>query len=461
MFLELLHHLPHILLAATAAVGMGEIGSAGADIVDSATEGTEEVTDSVESSEGGDSGADTDNEGVSGEEEQPEVQQKTDSKVDWRTVPAEVKGHIQELQKSNPKLANLLQNAVYTSSTFLKEVPGGLKEIRALKTSIDQLGGLDEIKTLSDTHKSMVENQEALDTRAREGDPAVLDSLEEVAGEGFFKLVPAAMNKWAQKDRAGYNHEMSKIFVNAMREGGLVSDLNMAFKLLKLNSPEATKEAVECLNRCAEWANGINKIATVPPERPKIDPKIEEQQKNIESERTKLFNDKFSNEFGSWRAKQIKDAVSQVSGGKSLNEYQMKTLNERIVSDIRDILTTDTDYMKSLEKIYNSRDMAELQKFTRARTLKLLPEVSKKAYRSLFSGAAPVKKQVAKPNTQTDGKTTPQVAQQVKGWTKVAPDKAPKPSEIDDKKTPFEMKFRKQAILKNGQKVYWGDKVPA
>lgn len=447
-------------LFATAAMGVTE-APVGA-LVEAGSDGSAETT----SEETVGSGVTTEPESTEGSEgAAPQAKPTQEAKVDWRTVPTEVKGHIQELQKTNPKLANLIQNAVYTSNNFLKEVPGGLKEIRALKSTIEEFGGVDEIRTLSTTYKALQEEQEALDTQARQGDVRVLDSLIDIAGDGFSKLMPQALQKWYSSDPEVYNHEMSKIVVNAMREGGLVADLNLAFRMLKLGTPEAVKEASDCLNRAAEWANGVFKVSNTVPQKPVVDPKIAEQQKDIETQRTKLFNDQFSSEFGGWRNRQIKDAVSTVSNGRQLTEYQYNTLAQRIVNDIKDILVADSEYNKNLNRLYEARDMAELLKFTRSRTSKLLPEVAKKAFRSLFSGSAPVKKPAPQPaateKTNQPAAAAGTAAAPVKGWTKVDPSKAPAPNEIDDKKTSFEMKFRKQAILKNGNKVYWGNKVPA
>ena len=63
-----------------------------------------------------------------------------EEKIDWRTIPQNVRNLLGELKKSDPKLANLVQNAVYTSQTFSKEFPGGLKEAQALKQAIDAAG---------------------------------------------------------------------------------------------------------------------------------------------------------------------------------------------------------------------------------------------------------------------------------------------------------------------------------
>lgn len=459
--IHLLHlYLPHIMLAGTAAVIIPDAGAAVAGNGEPGGpegEGAEVSSEAETSDEGGEI---TPSEEPEAEEPQTPPSGKEKTEVDWRTVPPEIKAHLGEIAKTNPKLANMLQNAVYTSSSFLKAVPGGLKEITQLKRDIDSLGGIQEMRTMAETHKNLVDEQEALDNRARSGDPGVLDTLIEVSGpEGFSKLMPTAMSRWAAADKAGYLYTISQVMVDSMRQSGFVSDLNLAFKMLKLNNPAATAEAVECLNRCANWANEVNKVATTVPEKPKVDPQIESQQRDIEQQRTRLFNDKFSADFGDWRVRQINNELSSLLNGRQLNDYQRNTLHQRIVEDIKDILVADTDYMKSLQRLYDARDMAELQKFTRARTLKLLPEVSKKAFKFLFSGSTPPKKTPAKA-ASANGQAPLAAVPNTKTWTKIDPSKAPAPDQIDDKRTPFEMKFRKQAILKNGTMVYWGDKVP-
>lgn len=459
----LIHHiLTHgLMLAATATMGLsGE--TSGALITGDGSGGEGDASQETDTGEGetdeGQGSGESTSQSQGGDGKQ-QTQSSKETQVDWKTIPPEVSTHLKEIAKTNPQLANKLQNAVYTANNFLKEIPGGIKEIRALKTSIDELGGIDQIRTQAETYRNLVEEQETLDDKARQGDASVLDTFAEIAGDGFSKLMPAAMNRWANQDKDSYSHEMSKIMVNAMREGGMVADLNLAFRMLKLNTPEATKEAMECLNRCAEWANGINTIAAKVPVKPAVDPQIAKGQQELEAGRTKLFNDQFSSDFGSWRNSKIQEVVSPLTNGKTLNDYQMRTLGERIVTDIKMILTADPQYMKNLNRLYAARDMAELQKFARSRTEKLLPEVAKKAYRSLFSGSGSSKK-TTKPVTQNSATTTVQTAP-VKGWTKVTADKAPAPDLIDGKKTDFKMKFNKQAILKDGSKLYWGDKVPA
>jgi hypothetical protein len=449
--LNFLHHFPLISLAAAAGVGLPSLGESAAPIIDTGGgEGGEEIIEEG----GGDEGAAEEGTPVEGQQAKPAGDAKA---VDWKTISPEVKAHIQEIAKTNPKLGNLLQNAVYTSQSFLREVPGGLKEIKALKASIEEVGGLDEIKNIQAIHKNLVDEQEALDNSAREGNPAVLDNLIEIAGAGFPKLMPTAMNRWESQDPEGYQHQMSKIMVGVLKEGGVVADLNMAFTMLKMNTAEAKAEGVACLQRVAAVINDLGKRALKAPEPPKVDPTIATAQKSIDDQKAQLFNQEFSNEFGSWRNKEINKEVAKISNGRQLNQYQADTLGQKIVDEIKDILTSDTDYMKNLNRLYSARDKAELLRFVRARTLKLLPDATKKAYRQLFSN--PGKKSVLpKPNGKA---AAPVAAPAVKGWTRVAPDKAPSPDQIDSKKTSFEMKFRKQAILNNGTKVFWGSHVPS
>lgn len=446
-----------VMFAATA--GIIDIGG-GAPLVEDTGETSE--NEGGENSEI-DGGGTQETEGGETEETDKSAVKETEAKVDWKTVPPAVKVHLQEIAKTNPTLANMIQNAVYTSQSMLREFPGGIKEVRALKTSIEELGGIDEAKGIKGQYEQFVQEQEVIDNKAASGDASVVDDLMEVAGDGFGKLMPVALDKWASKDPDGYQHVISKVMVSAMQEGGLVADLNLAFKMLKLNNPEATKVAIESLEKVAGWVNGVGKIALKAPEKPAVDPKIAEQQRNIDTQNTQIFNEKFSNQFGAWRNNRIKEEISSVlPKGKSLTPVQMQTLGNWAVSAMKDILTADEDYVSKLDKYYGARDMSELLKFTKSRTDKLIKTSVSKGYRELFSNFGVVKKmapqtdKTIKPDTGTTTKSGPVI----EGWTKVEASKAPTPQEIDNNKTTFEMKFAQQAILKTGKKVYWGNKTP-
>lgn len=437
-----------------------------------AGEGTEgaEGDGSEESVEEGVEGA----EEVEGGGEEPEsgegkpVPKAASEKVDWRSVPQEVKAHLQELGKSNPKLGNLLQNAVYTSQTFLREFPGGLKEAKGLKTSIETLGGVEEIQNLHTAHKQLITEQEDLDRRAASGDPEVLNVLADVAGDGFVKLMEPALSLWNQKDPAGYAHSIAKLLVSTLSDGGVVSSLNLVHKMLALNTPEATKMAMEELKRASDYMNQIGDVASKPPEKPKVDPIIAAGKKEIEDGRAKLFTDKFNTRFQSWRNPQITKAIyATAPRGSKFTQDQLNVLGKEIVNEVKGVLAADGEYIKTLERLFNSRDEEALFKFTSSRTMKVLDQAAKRVYGRLYRNITPAKKaatgapgQKTEPGT-AQKRTAATTGTETKGWTKISADKAPDPNDIDNTKTDFKMKFKKQAFLKDGRKVYWGDSVPA
>lgn len=406
-----------------------------------------------------------------GTDSQQQGDKPGDDKIDWRTVPQAVRSHLQEIKKTDPKLANLLQNAVYTSQTILKAVPGGLKEIQALKQAVDDAGGVEEIQTLRETHRAVIEEQEEMDRRAASGDVSVLDNLVDIAGDsGFSKLMPSALDRWMQKDPAQYSHAIGQIMVSAMQEGGVVADMNLAFKMLGLGTPDALKIAQEAMQNIAKWANGIGEIAAKAPEKPKVDPQIEASQKALDDREAALFNKEFSSEFVGWRNPLILKKLDDMAPkGKTFSDYQKGIFVRGIVEAIREVQAGDGDYDKSLQRIYGTRNKGDLLKFTKARFEKLLNDEkgpAKRIYRELFTETTLGGKPQPKPGAQA-GKQPPKPGAQPgaqpanKGWVKVTQDKAPAPDQIDLKQSPFEMRIRKAAILKNGQKVYWGERPPA
>lgn len=461
--------LPHVMIAG-ATIGLIDMGNGGgtdgAIIGDAGTGGDtgtgEDGSDSGNQGEGGESG-----ENLEAGSEEPgtgdQPAESTEGKVDWRSVPPAVKAHIAAIAKTDRTLANQLQNAVYTSQTMLREFPGGLKEAQSLKTAVEEAGGLEGIAKIQETHDQLVEEQEILDNKARTGDVSVLDNLAEIAGaEGFVKLVPKALDMMAKMDPDTYSHIMGKVIINALQEGGVVANLNLAFRMLALNNEGATKEGIEAIKAVAEWANKINSISVTAPKKPDIDPGLKAGQEALNAREAAVFNKEFGSEFGSWRDGRITEEINLELGKRTLNPEQRKVLGNKIVAEIANILTADSKYMKDLNKIYATRNKDELLKFTKNRTDKLLRDATKKSYRALFSNPG---KKVVKPQVGADGKPivaapAAAAAQVVKGWTKIEANKAPAPDEVDNTKTPFDMKFKKQAILKNGQKVYWGTRVP-
>lgn len=454
-FHHLLHFLPHIVsLAGTVALPMvgDDTSTESAATEETTTEGTETTTEGGEGAEEG--------EGAEGTEGQGTQAKTEETKIDWRTVSPEVKNHLSEIAKTNPKLANTLQNAVYTSQSFMKQFPGGIKEAQGLKQEIDNAGGLEEIKNARQLNRAMQLEQEELDGKARSGDISVLDNLIEIAGDGFPKLMPNALDRWSQQDSAGYSHHIGRVMVEALRQGGVVANLNLAVRMLGLKNDAATAEGIKALQDVANWVNRVGETASKPPEKPKVDPAFQAEQERINTQKTEIFNDKFNQAFTPWRNNQIRNLLAQSAPkGRTFTDYQINTFGNRVVEEVRDILAQDEEYKQDLNRIYASRDMDALLKFTRTRTEKMLPAVVDKVYKNLFSN--PVQK---KTTTQAAAKTTSAgkapVEQKIPGWTKIDASKAPQPDDIDNKLTDFKMKYNRQAILKDGRKVYWGTKVP-
>jgi hypothetical protein len=247
-----------------------------------------------------------------------------------------------------------------------------------------------------------------------------------------------------------------------MQEAGVVASLNLAAKMINLGTPEAYKLATDAFNEVVAWANKVGEMAATAPKAPAVDPNIAKQQQEVDAGKAQVFNDKFSASFGPWRSNEIRNQVQAIAPkDKRFSDYQMTALGNGVISEIQRILMQDQDYLKTLERLYNARNMDELLKFTKSRNQKLLPEATRKIYKQLFSegtlGTKPKVTTIAKPGEKTAAGV---VTSPVKGWLKVSQEKAPTPDEIDNVKTTFQMKFAKQAILKNGKRVFWGDKVP-
>jgi hypothetical protein len=121
-------------------------------------------------------------------------------------------------------------------------------------------------------------------------------------------------------------------------------------------------------------------------------------------------------------------------------------------------LLKDTGFNTKYDNLCNAKDhdgaFKLLQSKAEMRTQRgttLLADATKKVYRTWYG------------EPKLGSKPAPKVGQQQqvaapKGWVRVA--KAPSPDEIDSRASRG-LIYNSQAVLKDGRKIYWGDRVPA
>jgi hypothetical protein len=400
-----------------------------------------ETVDEVEGSE----------DGTEGDQENAEAETEGDEsdKADGRAMPPKLRSLLKELQAKDPKLAKELKGSFFTAKSF-QTVFASPKEAAKAKEVIESLGGAEGIQSL-ESERAAWGN---VDAQLANGDPKLIENIARDNPEGFVKLAPVVMERFAQADPEGYNRVIAGVFHSTFQSrGGLVDALATVARDLQDGKPE---NAAQVISQIQQWINGFEKLATSAPSVKKQDPeraKLEQEKAEWQKQKLTNFNQSVAGQYNAFK----KDAVTkQLDGylkGRKIDADTYTVLESNIMAEVGRVLDLDKDFKAQLNKLQRSLDQDGITKLLKSRTEKLLPDAVKKVYNLLsrVGGGGP-QKSATKPNAAG---TKPNTVVAPKGFIKV--NKMPPIDQVDHSRTTYEMKINNQVVLKNGKRVTWED----
>lgn len=389
---------------------------------------------------------------------------------DGRTLPADLRGVVASLKATNPTAAAKIKDLYFGFANLQNQIkqsfPGGLQEAIEIKDAVEDLAGPEGVTEL----RSEIENWRGVDDLLQAGDPAILTTIQNEFPDGFKKLLPQMVNIWADADGEAYDRHMAGIIVGTLQQNQVSNDIARAIDYLDMQETNPVLDKVKALltgtqgkiSKLAEFANSK-------PKAPEKDPNAEKNQAEsarIEGEKTKLFVGDVSRSVDKDTDPKIDTELKRL-GAKNLTAEGRKTIGQKVRVSVAGELRKQPGFLKKYNAYIARKDHNGAVQFLTSRMDPLLKGDSKTkgAVETVYTGIygkAKLGAQVVKPKPAAAAAGAGKPGEKpVQGWLKVAPDKAPAPGEIDMKASPFEMRMKKQAILKNGKKVYWGDKVPS
>jgi hypothetical protein len=389
-------------------------------------------------------GVDTPETPVEGQERQAAQEQ-----IDGRTLSPEMRKLLGEIKTTNPKLEKQSRGLVCADKQFKEKFPGGLAEAVKLQTKFAELGGEEGIADLATARQEL----KSIDESAERGDPNFIDSVIEQFPDAFPKLVTHAVNKWADVDPQGYQHQMAQIFVSTLSNGGVLNQLYRMSLALEMNNANEAKKIVGEIN---EWMDGIGKIARTAPTKAtkQGNPQLDEREKTVAQREANLFHQDVGREVDSFVKDTLFKEIEKYTKTK-LTPDQQEAAWELGQGRLTSALRANQGYLSTSGRFAQARDKAGLVKLNQVEMPKAIrgPEgkttegIAYKVFKILFSNGM--------------GKPTPKPAP-ANGAVKVAPKPAegwkviterPKPYEIDRRRTSDDDILAHRYILKNGQKV--------
>jgi hypothetical protein len=380
---------------------------------------------------------------------------KAGTEQDNRLLPQEVRQHLAELKATNPALAGKIRDAFGQAAAIRREFPGGLAEARAIKQLATEIGGPEGVKDLQDR---MAEADE-LDRLWKAKDPRAVDNMAEDYPEQFAALMPHALSQWNKHDPEGFNRNACGVVAATLQQPNeegfsAMTQMWMAEQSLAMGN---TEQAAAILKNLQEWGRGFSRAATAPAKQPDTAPnadreRAEQLQRQLQEKERESFDGSVGQAVESFADQKIESAVAPYIKGRTLPDGQRETLRAKVVQNLMSRLQADQQFVAARSRYTEARDRDGLVQMSKAKIEALLPTAAKEAHRWLFGGA-PASKPAAVKTAASPGGAAPATNGQ-KPWIKVA--KMPGIGEVDGDRTPFEMKMKSSAVLKDGRRVYWG-----
>jgi hypothetical protein len=401
---------------------------------------------------------------------QPEPEREMDdpaappeARIDARGLPLKVKELMSALQESDPKAHGWLKDRLFREKIFSEKVPGGIKELEGILATV---GAIKELVPPSLRMGSATDALQALKTELTEwrsvdsllaqGSPDVLKTIAQEFPEGYKKLLPAALREYAQQDLDGYRRDMAGIISSELAQLNVLNRLGFVSRLLAKGDSEGVKEEIAAI------AKDLEQYGAIAAEKPKLEtkPAGRDLTKDLEEREFRLWVEETARPINQAKSLAIKNELKQYLKGQELDDETYEAIEAQALRYLDALLKSDPGFAPTFNSFVENRDREGMTRYMQTRLKELLPSRNGKtgpverAFKLFFRNVAP------KSVTRLAQKPAAAAKPAAKGWEKIDPAKAPQPHEIDRDKTPWEMRFAKAAILKDGRKVYWGSAAP-
>lgn len=452
-----------ILSFAEGAVALGGGDGAAAAVIAGVTgeEGGEaEGAEHVEGAEGV-ANADEGGQGEGVLEVEAEKPIVAAPQIDGRQVPAAIRKHLADLKATNPQMAKELNDYVWGYKNLKADIaknfgPEGLKEAIALKATVEELAGADSVEQF----REEVQDYRTLDQQFINGDPEFIKTAVAKFPEGFKKLAPSMLDTWSQIDPEGYDRRMAGIIVATLNQNQFGNNLARAVDFLEMKDPDKSDPVIQkvmaLLGEGQKALTGWATFASSKPKAPEVDPRAAENAKataELEEKQTKFFIQGVAREFDGFSDTKISGALTAIKA-KPLNPEARKVFDNLVRKDIAKQLEAQPNFTQKYGALIANRDHAGAMKLLQSRADSLFHDAVNKTYKYLYGEA---KLGAKKPAVAAAGKPGAPPQKPAAGWVKFNP-----PADLIDRKATAErdIVFAKKAILKDGRRVYWGDKIP-
>ena len=413
-----------------------------ASTVDQSTVDTTQIQQETETQDSGDS---------------TEEQQHGEDALSAQGGAERFKSVIEEVKKSNPALAKELKTTLYAYDALKKEFPGGVQEMRQMKSALDELGGAEGIEGLKGERQEWKE----IDEKFASGDASVLDTFAKFNPEGYAKLIPAALDKLSTIDKPAYDYALAGIFVSTLDSWKFGDQLERLFddlsQVVDGNGKQLLTSQMQRLQGLYQQYQSLQDLAKTAP-KPKTDDttkQLSEERAQIASERAKMSGESVARATNDYAGPKIESFLAVEAKNQKLNLDALKkadlgdgkTAFSRMQSEINEeigrMIAADKPYVQKIRDSISAGRTNDAVKLSNAKFDQVHQAAVKKVVR-LWA--------MMNPKGPAAAKTSHQPATGVKKL-----ESQPDPSLLDQKDPNWKKNYMwgKGKLKSTGQAVEW------
>lgn len=246
---------------------------------------------------------------------------------------------IEAVRALNPRLAQEFTQAVLTRDWFLREFPGGKREVAQLRQLAQKSGGEQGIGKLQSIADQMAE----IDRAYEASDPVFLDTITETdeGKRGFVGLMGPAFDKFEKLGGPQFGYQMAKRFKHLMDTGGLpvtfstqTAILNRAGKALAAGSHELAasflNEIIENHNAVVDFFNAVSQSAAKEPPAPgtAANPQLNDRERQLSERERGLQKAEWEGAVASERKRLYSANFAALTKGRTITPEQNKDIQD-------------------------------------------------------------------------------------------------------------------------------------
>ncbi len=357
---------------------------------------------------------------------------------------------IDELKVKNPQLAKAVQRALFAEDRLRRELPGGFKDLTALRGKLEELGGDEGIQTI----QGELNGWKEFDAQYTAGDPKVLEFLTETpeAAAAFLKIAPAAFEKFREQHPDGYSAYVSQVFMADMNDAQLPMNIQLLGHVLSratLSEPDKA-EATKLYQSLVDYVNRVGGMAKkqVAAPTPTATKGADPRAADLDTREQSIRRTEWESETSRNHSQIFNEAWKRLA--PNVPEKQLQTVFDLYSVRLKQAIAAKKDFDSNMDRYFRAKQKDGFVKLHKSTFTDIVPLTLRKTLAEFGIGArkAPAAAGAPKPGEAPK----PGVPKPAVGFI---PGVKPSMAEVNNVLTSATMWQNKQAVLKNGTRRSW------